>query len=81
DFEDDNVVKSVYVGDKVNIVAMVTTTEDVSAFRTDEGLYITTNPQYFTDYTNLNEVEQAAREAEEEAEKEAEAAEAATGEE
>ena len=81
DFEDDNVVKSVYVGDKVNIVAMVTTTDDVSAFRTDEGLYITTNPQYFTDYTNLNEVEQAAREAEEEAEKEAEAAEAATGEE
>lgn len=63
DFEDDNVVKSVYVGDKVNIEAMVTTTEDVSAFRTDEGLYITTNPQYFTDYTNLNELEKAAREA------------------
>ncbi len=63
DFEDDNVVKSVYVGDKVNIEAMVTTTEDVSAFRTDEGLYITTNPQYFTDYTNLNELEKAAQEA------------------
>lgn len=75
DFEDDNVVKSVYVGDKVNIEAMVTTTEDVSAFRTDEGLYITTNPQYFTDYTNLNELEQAAREAAE-AEEAAQAAEA-----
>ena len=65
DFEDDNVVKSVYVGDKVNIKAMVTTTEDVSAFRTDEGLYITTNPQYFTDYTNLNELEKAEEEASE----------------
>ena len=68
DFEDDNVVKSVYVGDKVNIEAMVTTTEDVSAFRTDEGLYITTNPQYFTDYTNLNELEKAVEEASEEEE-------------
>ncbi len=75
DFEDDNVVKSVYVGDKVNIEAMVTTTEDVSAFRTDEGLYITTNPQYFTDYTNLNELEKAAQEAAE-AEEAARAAEA-----
>ena len=47
---------------------MVTTTEDVSAFRTDEGLYITTNPQYFTDYTNLNELEKAVEEASEEEE-------------
>ena len=60
DFEADNIVRSVYVGDKVTIAAMVTTTEGVSAFRTSDGLYITTNTQYFTDYTNLQEVEEAA---------------------
>jgi len=55
------VARSVYVGDKVTVTAMVTIMEGTSAFRTSDGLFITTNPQYFTDYTNLSEVEAAER--------------------
>lgn len=61
DFDADNVARSVYVGDKVTVTAMVTIMEGTSAFRTSDGLFITTNPQYFTDYTNLSEVEAAER--------------------
>ena len=55
DYEADNVVKSVYVGDKVPVTAMVTTKGGESAFRTSEGYYITTDSRYFTDYTDLKE--------------------------
>ena len=52
DFKDDsNIVKSVFVGDKVNIIGEVQTVTGVSAYVTDEGLYMTTDIQYFNDYT------------------------------
>jgi len=55
DFDADNVVSSVYVGDKVNIRAKVITVTDLEAFVTDEGYYITTNSRYLNDHTNVVE--------------------------
>lgn len=55
DFDADNVVSSVYVGDKVNIKGKVITVTDLEAFVTDEGYYITTNSRYLNDHTNVVE--------------------------
>lgn len=58
DFDADNVVSSVYVGDNVKIGGLVTLVDGTTAFRITEegleGLYITTDTQYFTDFTNLS---------------------------
>ena len=51
DFKADNVVKSVYVGDKVPIKAKVTRKNGESAYITESGLYLTTDIQYLNDYT------------------------------
>lgn len=55
DFDADNVIRSVYVGDIVEVTAMVVTKDGKSAFRTDDGYYITTDSSYFNDFTNLRE--------------------------
>lgn len=52
DFEADNVEKSVYVGDQINIQAKVITKKGNSAYITEEGLYLTTDIQYLNDYTS-----------------------------
>jgi hypothetical protein len=58
DFDnDDNIVGSVYVGDKVPVMAKIITVTDVPAFVTTDGLYITTNSRYLNDHTKP--VEQA----------------------
>lgn len=51
DFKADNVVKSVYVGDKVSVKAKVTRKNGESAYITESGLYLTTDIQYLNDYT------------------------------
>lgn len=51
DFKADNVVKSVYVGDKVPIKGKVTRKNGESAYITETGLYLTTDIQYLNDYT------------------------------
>lgn len=51
DFQADNVVKSVYVGDKVQVKGKVTRKNGESAYITDKGLYLTTDIQYLNDYT------------------------------
>lgn len=51
DFQADNVVKSVYVGDKVQIKGKVTRKNGESAYITESGLYLTTDIQYLNDYT------------------------------
>lgn len=52
DFDNDNnIVASVYVGDKVPVMAKINTVTDVSAFVTTDGLYITTNSRYLNDHT------------------------------
>ena len=51
DFSADNVVKPVYVGDKVPIKGKVTLKNGDSAYITEEGLYLTTDIQYLNDYT------------------------------
>lgn len=51
DFKADNVVKSVYVGDKVPVKAKVTRKNGESAYITESGLYLTTDIQYLNDYT------------------------------
>ena len=51
DFSADNVVKSVYVGDKVPIKGKVTLKNGDSAYITEEGFYLTTDIQYLNDYT------------------------------
>ena len=58
DFDADNVIKSVYVGDKVQISGKVITEKGVSAYITDEGLYITCDTRYFNDYTCVLEEEE-----------------------
>ena len=63
EFEADNIKDSVYIGDKVTVIAMVTRADGVTAFRTQEGWYITTDSQYFTDCTNLSELTAEAAEA------------------
>mgnify|MGYP005769829239 FL=1 len=55
DFDADNVVGAVYVGDKVQIKAKVQTEKGDSAYITTDGLYITTDAQYFNDYTSVPE--------------------------
>ena len=51
DFQANNVVKSVYVGDKVPIKGKVTRKNGESAYITESGLYLTTDIQYLNDYT------------------------------
>ncbi|MEE1228329.1 MAG: hypothetical protein U0K57_05095 [Lachnospiraceae bacterium] len=51
DFNADNIVSTVYVGDKVKIKAKIETQEGVSAYLTDKGYYMTTETKYFNDYT------------------------------
>lgn len=51
DFKADNVVKSVYVGDKVQVKGKVTRKNGESAYITESGLYLTTDIQYLNDYT------------------------------
>lgn len=58
DFDADNVVKSVYVGDKVQVKAKVETEKGDSAYVTTDGLYITSNPRYFNDYTDISKEEE-----------------------
>lgn len=53
DFDADNVVGSVYVGDKVNIRAKIITVGDLEAFVTSEGYYMTTNSRYMNDHTTV----------------------------
>lgn len=51
DFQADNIVKSVYVGDKVPVKGKVTKKNGESAYVTESGLYLTTDIQYLNDYT------------------------------
>ena len=44
-------VKSVYVGDKVQVKGKVTRKNGESAYITDKGFYLTTDIQYLNDYT------------------------------
>ena len=53
DFDADNVVGAVYVGDKVQVKARVQTEKGASAYITEDGLYITSDAQYFDDYTTV----------------------------
>lgn len=53
DFEADNVVGAVYVGDKVQVKAKVQTEKGASAYITTNGMYITSDTQYFNDYTTV----------------------------
>ncbi len=55
DFEADNVVKSVYVGDKVQVKAKVETEKGDVAFITTEGYYITADTRYLNDYSAVPE--------------------------
>ncbi len=55
DFDADNVVGAVYVGDKVQVKAKVQTEKGDSAYITTDGLYITADTQYFNDYTSVPE--------------------------
>ena len=58
DFDAENVVESAYVGDTLTIGGMITLVDGSSAFRITErgyeNTYITTDTQYFTDFTNLS---------------------------
>lgn len=53
DFEADNVVGAVYVGDKVQVKAKVQTEKGASAYITSNGMYITSDTQYYNDYTSI----------------------------
>lgn len=55
DFDADNIVGSVYVGDKVSVKAKVITVTDTPAFVTTDGYYITTDSRYLNDHTNVAE--------------------------
>ncbi len=55
DFHADNIVKSVYVGDKVSVTGKVVTIRGDSAYITQDGLYLTTSTQYLNDYTTEEE--------------------------
>ena len=55
DFDADNIVRSVYVGDKVEVSAKVVTATDTAAFITTDGCYITTDSRYLNDHTTLQE--------------------------
>ncbi|MCD8018160.1 MAG: hypothetical protein LUF92_00840 [Clostridiales bacterium] len=53
DFDADNVVGTVYVGNKVQVTAKVELMGGTSAYITDEGYYITTDTRYYNDYTSV----------------------------
>lgn len=55
DFEADNVIGTVYVGEEMGIVAKIRTKDGVEAFITDKGEYFTTDNRYFNDFTVTNE--------------------------
>lgn len=57
DFDADNVVKTVYVGEKIQVKAKVITEKGVSAYITSDDLYITTDTRYLNDYTSIPEEE------------------------
>lgn len=57
DFDADNIVGSVYVGDKVQVKAKVETEKGASAYLTEDGLYITADSRYSNDYTSVPEEE------------------------
>ena len=47
----DNIVGSAFVGDRLNITGKVLTESGDSAFQTEDGLYITTDPGYSQNFT------------------------------
>ena len=55
DFDADNIVESVYVGDKVDVKGKVITAEDISAFVTKDGYYMTDDSRYMNDHTTVVE--------------------------
>ena len=55
DFDADNVVKTVYVGEKIQVKAKVLTEKGVSAYITTDDLYITSDTRYLNDYTSILE--------------------------
>lgn len=55
DFDAENVVKTVYVGEKIQVKARVLTEKGVSAYITTDNLYITTDTRYLNDYTSIPE--------------------------
>lgn len=55
DFDADNVVKTVYVGEKIQVKAKVLTEKGVSAYITTDDLYITSDTRYLNDYTSIPE--------------------------
>ncbi len=55
DFEADNIVKCVYVGEKVQVKASIVTQDGAKAFQTEDGNYIINDTKYYTDYTNVVE--------------------------
>lgn len=55
DFDADNVVKTVYVGEKIQVKAKVVTEKGVSAYITADDLYITSDTRYLNDYTSIPE--------------------------
>lgn len=55
DFEADNVIGTVYVGDEVTVKAKIRTKDGVEAFMTENGEYITTDNRYFNDFTVTSE--------------------------
>ncbi len=63
DYNADNIVKSVYVGDPMEIEAMITLESGESAFLTKEGTYVTTDSRYYRDCTNLQDLQNEAAEA------------------
>ena len=53
DFKDsNNVDKYVFVGDKIDITGKVETVKGVNAYVTSDGLYMTTDTEYFKDFTH-----------------------------
>lgn len=53
-FDDDNVAGRAFVGDQVPIVAKIITEDDEEAYKTEDGLYMTTNTEYFDDHTTTD---------------------------
>lgn len=65
DFDADNVVKTVYVGEKIQVKAKVITEKGVSAYITTDNLYITSDTRYLNDYTSIPEEETSQQDPEE----------------
>jgi translation initiation factor IF-1 len=53
DFDADNIVGSVYVGDKVYVSGKVITATGTEAFVTKDGYYITADSHYLNDHTKV----------------------------